>query len=102
VAFEASWDLLRRTLISVQVPSCLEFGEEIYMKSAKMKMRWQAEEGKLVPSYSCLWPKDSAVRNTKGVSYAVRLCSSSCLLLILLCWFTRVRTRPPGCMIHHL
>jgi hypothetical protein len=27
-----------------------------------------------VPSYSCLWPKDLAVRNTKGVSYAVRLC----------------------------
>ena len=44
------------------------------MKSAEMRMRWQAEEGKRVPSYSCLWLKDSAVRNTKGVSYAVRLC----------------------------
>jgi hypothetical protein len=31
-----------------------------------MKMKWRAEGGETCAFYTCLWLKDSAMRNTKG------------------------------------
>jgi hypothetical protein len=69
------------------------------VKSIKKSMRWRAEEGKRVPSYTCLQPKDSAVRNTRGchMPSGEAMYPGPTLALLQL-----ATTRPPGCIIHDL